>query len=161
MDSAKAVALVARNGGSILDYVPMLRAKRRGITEALPVLCISTTAGTGSEVTMFAVVTIPETKEKPGLGYPCMYAKVAIVDPELTVSVPEGHRGSRMVLFSRMENSLSNGDEFRTVFLPREEWFSNTPVALQRSIESSRRCRMHLASDSGYSSPWGPPHPAG
>ena len=111
MDTAKAIAMVAHNGGQIIDYLPGGKRANDQITESLPCICITTTAGTGSEVTFFSVVTIPETKEKPACGYPCMMAKVAIVDPELMLSVPKRVTASTGidVFFHAMETYLSKG----------------------------------------------------
>lgn len=90
MDAAKAVALVAKNGGSINDYILDGRKAKETLTETFPTICVTTTAGTGSEVTNIAVITDPITKEKPGFGHYCMYPNVSIVDPELTLTLPIG-----------------------------------------------------------------------
>lgn len=90
MDAAKAVALVAKNGGSINDYILDGRKAKENLTETFPTICVTTTAGTGSEVTNIAVITDPKTKEKPGFGHYCMYPNVSIVDPELTLTLPIG-----------------------------------------------------------------------
>ncbi|PAB58517.1 iron-containing alcohol dehydrogenase [Anaeromicrobium sediminis] len=112
MDAAKAIALVVANGGIIEDYLPGgERANMRGIKGALPIVAISTTAGTGSEVTMFSVITNPITKEKPGIGHRCLYPKVSIVDPELMVSVPKSITKNTGidVLFHAIEAYISKG----------------------------------------------------
>lgn len=90
MDAAKAVALVAKNGGSISEYILDGRKSKETLTETFPTVCVTTTAGTGSEVTNIAVITDPVTKEKPGFGHYCMYPNVSIVDPELTLTLPIG-----------------------------------------------------------------------
>ena len=163
MDSSKAIALVAKNGGSIYDYTPMTRAKRKNLTESLPVICISTTAGTGSEVTMFSVITIPETLEKPGMGYPCMYAKVAIVDPELTVSTPKGVTANVGidVFFHAMENYVSkSATEFTDIYSYKAmEWvIKYLPVAITEPKNMEARSALHLANViAGYSITIGTP----
>ncbi len=90
MDAAKAVALVAKNGGSISDYILDGKKAKKSLEDTFPTVCVTTTAGTGSEVTNIAVITDPVTKEKPGFGHYCMYPNVSIVDPDLTVTLPIG-----------------------------------------------------------------------
>ena len=90
MDAAKAVALVAKNGGSISDYILDGKKAKEKMTDTFPTICVTTTAGTGSEVTNIAVITDPVTKEKPGFGHYCMYPDVSIVDPDLTLTLPIG-----------------------------------------------------------------------
>lgn len=84
MDTAKAMAVLSAGGGRMRDYKVPAIADRAD----LPVICIPTTAGTGSEVTKFAVITDTETDEKMlvmGLG--CLPA-AAIIDYELTLAKP-------------------------------------------------------------------------
>lgn len=150
MDAAKAVAVVAKNGGRIDEYVPMVTATRKNLNESYPVMCISTTAGTGSEVTMFAVITIPETMEKPGLGYECMYPKVAIVDPELTVSMPASVTAEVGIdtFFHAMENYLSkSAHEFTDMYaLQAMKWvIEYLPIVVNDPGDIEARSYMHLA----------------
>ncbi len=111
MDSAKAIAFMAANGGSIMDFLPPdgARMSMEGVKDALPILAITTTAGTGSEVTMFTVITKEAQHEKPGIGHPSMYPTVSIVDPELMLTVPKKVTASTGmdVLFHAMEAYLS------------------------------------------------------
>jgi choline dehydrogenase len=87
MDTAKAVGVVANNGGSILDYE---WANPQPIKRRIPpTICIPTTAGTGSEVTLWAVITDPERKIKFNVGgTPLIGAWLALLDPELTLDLP-------------------------------------------------------------------------
>ncbi len=90
IDASKAIAIVATNDGNIWDYVygGTGGCQRIG-TNPLPVLAITTTAGTGSEVDAFSVITNEETNEKIGLGGDArLFPQTAIVDPELMTSVP-------------------------------------------------------------------------
>ncbi len=84
MDTAKAIAFMAKNEGDINDYI-MQRKTGEG---ALPVVTVSTTAGTGSEANCFAVLTNPATNDKKSLKNPAIFPKVAILDPELLTSQP-------------------------------------------------------------------------
>ncbi|MHB1697946.1 MAG: iron-containing alcohol dehydrogenase [bacterium] len=82
LDSAKAVAVAAKGNIPVWSYL------KTPASEALPVITIVSTSGTGSEVNRYSVMTNPETKEKPGFGYECMYPKEAIIDPEIMISMP-------------------------------------------------------------------------
>lgn len=82
LDSAKAIAVAARGNIPVWDYF------KTPALEALPVITIVSTSGTGSEVNRYSVITNTKTAEKPGLGYECMYPKEAIIDPELTLTMP-------------------------------------------------------------------------
>lgn len=90
MDAAKAMAAMATNEGDIWDYMSGGTGGGKSIIEkALPVICITTTAGTGSEADQWGVITNDETNEKIGFGgYDCLFPVLSIVDPELMVSVP-------------------------------------------------------------------------
>ena len=84
IDSAKAIALAAANSGNYWEYV-----KGREVeNDALPIVAIPTTAGTGTESDAWTVITNPETNEKIGFGIKQLFPTLSIVDPELMVSVP-------------------------------------------------------------------------
>jgi alcohol dehydrogenase class IV len=84
IDTAKAVAVMATNGGSIVDYKGPNKLQR----PKLPLVAVNTTAGTGSEVTRFAIITDPVTSVKMLLADPRLIPDVAIDDPLLTVTCP-------------------------------------------------------------------------
>ncbi len=89
MDCAKVSGLMATNPGQLWDYVQSGTGGRKAFEhDPLPLVAITTTAGTGSEVDAGGVITNPETKEKVGIGHPGSFPKLAIVDPELMLSVP-------------------------------------------------------------------------
>lgn len=88
IDTAKAVAALATNPGSALDYLEVIGQGRSLVEPPLPCLAIPTTAGTGAEVTRNAVLASPEHKVKVSLRHPLMLPRVALVDPELTYSMP-------------------------------------------------------------------------
>ncbi|MFN8529555.1 MAG: iron-containing alcohol dehydrogenase [Anaerolineae bacterium] len=88
LDAAKAIAALATNPGDPIDYLETI-GKGKGLKNApLPFIAIPTTAGTGSEVTRNAVLAAPEQRVKVSLRSPLMLARLAVVDPELTYSVP-------------------------------------------------------------------------
>ena len=89
-DASKMIAIMAKNPGTIWDYIGGGTAKGKPVENgALPIVAINTTAGTGSEIDPWAVTTNEETNEKIGWGIEDCFAKIVIEDPELTVSVPQ------------------------------------------------------------------------
>lgn len=87
MDAAKAIAVEAVHPGTSWDY---LYCKNTQPTpKTLPVVVVSTTSGTGSQVTQVAVVSNPEVREKSAIFNPMIYPKTCIIDPELMVTMPE------------------------------------------------------------------------
>lgn len=90
MDAAKAIALMAANDGDLWDYADGGTGKKMAPqNKAWPLVCITTTAGTGSEADQWGVITNEETNEKIGVGgYDCMFPVLSIIDPELMTSVP-------------------------------------------------------------------------
>jgi choline dehydrogenase len=85
MDTAKAARLVAGQGG------PYLRFAQGGVTyepPRIPLVCMPTTAGTGSEVSGGAVITDEATHRKAGIASPHLRAQHALVDPALTWGLP-------------------------------------------------------------------------
>jgi len=122
MDMAKGIAFSALNEGSIWDYV----FGRKIGTCALPIILIPTTAGTGSEANRTAVFTNPETNDKKGLVNPLIYPKVAIIDPQLMLTLPKrviAGPGAD-VLFHALESYISKNAH------PVSEMFSLRAIEL-------------------------------
>jgi alcohol dehydrogenase class IV len=88
LDAAKAIAILATNSGEPLDYLEVVGRGLPFEKAPLPFVAIPTTAGTGAEVTRNAVVLAPEQRVKASLRGGAMLAKVALVDPELTLNLP-------------------------------------------------------------------------
>ena len=84
LDAAKGVAVVLALGGKTWDYV----GRGKVTQEVIPVIAIPTTAGTGSEVTPYAIFKNPELNRKAGIISPYIFPKLAILDPEVTVGLP-------------------------------------------------------------------------
>ncbi len=84
MDTAKAAAVLLTNPGLAEAYVGLNVVKKPGV----PTIMIPTTAGTGSEVTFTAVFTNRQTKAKGGINSIHMFPDAALLDPELTLSLP-------------------------------------------------------------------------
>lgn len=84
MDTAKGCNFILTNGGEMKDYWGVGKATK----PMLPLIAIPTTAGTGSECQSFALISDEQTHQKMACGDPKAAAKVAILDPLLTVSQP-------------------------------------------------------------------------
>lgn len=87
LDSAKAISIVSSNEGYAWDYVNYPEGPRLIPFLNRPVICIPTTAGTGSEVNRYSVLSNPIRKEKMVIAHSLNYPRVAIIDPSLTVSM--------------------------------------------------------------------------
>ena len=111
MDASKAIALMATNGGDLWDYVQSGTGGRKTPErDPLPIVAITTTAGTGSETDSGGVITNPDTHEKTGIVSEKFFPVVAIVDPELMTSVPPkftAYQGFD-ALFHSTEGYISN-----------------------------------------------------
>lgn len=86
LDCAKGINFLLTNGGTVADYRGYGKAER----PMLPMTGIPTTAGTGSEAQSYAVLSDAETHAKMACGAPGAAFRVAILDPELTVTAPAG-----------------------------------------------------------------------
>jgi alcohol dehydrogenase len=84
MDVAKAIAVIAANKGKAVDFLGLNKVPKPG----LPKIMIPTTAGTGSEVTFTAVFVRKNLQKKEGMNSPHLYPELALLDPELTLSLP-------------------------------------------------------------------------
>ncbi len=84
IDAAKAASVLALQGGKAKDY----RGKGKIKAKCLPLITIPTTSGTGSEVTFSSVITDTDEDNKFTIKDPAIAAKVALIDPELTLTVP-------------------------------------------------------------------------
>ena len=85
MDAAKSIAFCAKNLGNIEDYI---FGVKKG-NEALPIVLVPTTCGTGSEGNSFSVITNSKTKDKKSLRDNLIIAKSSIIDPELMMTMPK------------------------------------------------------------------------
>ena len=88
MDAAKAISVEATHGKSCWEYL-FYKTPQPDYAQLLPIIAVSTTSGTGSQVTQVSVITHPETRDKSALYNNMLYPKVAIIDPELMLSVPK------------------------------------------------------------------------
>ncbi len=90
IDSAKSIAFMAANPGDYWDYVGGGTGKGLPmIAKPLPIVAITTTAGTGTEADPWTVITKEDTNEKIGFGNQFTFPVLSVVDPELMLTVPE------------------------------------------------------------------------
>jgi alcohol dehydrogenase class IV len=88
LDTGKAAAALMMNPGDPLDYLEVVGSGRPLQNASAAYIAIPTTAGTGSEVTRNAVITLPEKRIKVSLRSPYMLPRFAVIDPQLTYSLP-------------------------------------------------------------------------
>jgi len=151
LDTAKAISIVSSNEGSAWDYVRYPEGPRLIPYLSRPVICIPTTAGTGSEVNRYSVITNEIRKEKLVISHSLNYPRVAIVDPELTITMtPEltaitGFDALTHALESltnRVENFMAEEYSVRAIELIAR-WL---PVALEEPDNYEARERLAYAS---------------
>ena len=112
LDSAVAIAAMAVNEGELWDYVCGGTGKGKTLARpGLPIVTVTLTAGTGSEVNCWGVISNPDTREKIGFGDPRLTPVLAIVDPELTRTVPPRYTAFQGfdALFHHTEVMMSRG----------------------------------------------------
>ncbi len=86
IDAAKAVAVMSTNPGRIQDYMGLGKVTKPGV----PLIAVPTTAGTGSEATVYTIITDTEKSVKMLIGSPFLMPSAALVDPLLTLKMPRG-----------------------------------------------------------------------
>lgn len=84
LDVAKAISILITNGGKAEDYIGLGKIKKPGV----PKIMVPTTAGTGAEVTFTAVFINEKTRSKAGMNGDPLYPDAALLDPNLTISLP-------------------------------------------------------------------------
>lgn len=88
LDSGKALSALLTNPGELMDYLEVVGKGKPLQNKPCPLIALPTTSGTGTEVTKNAVIKVVDKKVKVSMRNPAMIPAVAIIDPELTVSVP-------------------------------------------------------------------------
>lgn len=112
LDASVAIAAMATNPGDLWDYVFGGTGKAMPLKNpGLPIVTITTTSGTGSEINCWGVISNPDTNEKIGFGAPELTPVLAIVDPELMRTVPAKYTAYQGfdALFHNTEVMISNG----------------------------------------------------
>lgn len=111
MDAAKAIAVAGAHDRPVRDFMVATEGQPLAPTDATwPVICATSTAGTSSELTPFAVITLPDLFQKSAIRSPYILPRVAIEDPELTYSAsPEVTATTGIdVLCHSLESYVSN-----------------------------------------------------
>jgi alcohol dehydrogenase class IV len=137
LDTGKAVAALLTNGGDPLDYLEVIGAGKKITKPSAPYVAVPTTAGTGAEVTKNAVLSSDEHHVKVSLRSHLMLPRVALVDPELTHSMPPAVTASTGLdaLTQVIEPFVSKGSNGLTDLLCRD--------GIQRAARSLRRAFQH------------------
>lgn len=158
IDCAKAVAIMMKSSGDLWDYGYTGTGGQREVEDALPVVTVSTTCGTGTESDQYCVITNEETGEKLDFTANQIFPKVSFIDPELMLSLPknftifQGFDG----LFHAEECYVCNGHANRMVDLYAKESVHtvNTwlPKVLENPDDVESRSELAYACDilSGY-----------
>lgn len=147
IDAAKAVSVLAIQGGKVKDY----KGKDKIKNSCLPLIAIPTTAGTGSEVTFSSVITDTEENYKFTIKSPAIAAKISLIDPELTLTLPP------LVTASTGMDALTHAIEGYTANVTEpiaealglyavELIASNIKVAVNNGEDIQARCGMMLGS---------------
>lgn len=147
LDAAKGIAVLSRNDGGLSDYFGIEKLKN----EPLPIIAIPTTAGTGSEVTRYAVITDWQAKTKKVVNSYRLLPKVAIVDPTLTLGMSSSLTAfTGMDAFSHaLEGYLSNNANQLTEIFSIEAMkiiIENLPEVLKKPDDLTLRKNMSFAS---------------
>ncbi|RPH60418.1 MAG: iron-containing alcohol dehydrogenase [Chloroflexi bacterium] len=137
LDTGKAIAALLTNPGEPYDYLEVVGRGQALVNPSAPMIAIPTTAGTGSEVTRNAVLAATQQKVKVSLRSPWMLPRLAIVDPELTYSLPPAVTASTGLdaLTQVIEPFLSNAANPMTDALCRE--------GMRRAARSLRQACEH------------------
>jgi alcohol dehydrogenase class IV len=146
LDAAKAIALMAVNQGDVRAFFSGLRPEN----EPFPVVAIPTTAGTGSEVTPYTVITDMKESDKFAFGLPSLFPQLAILDPDLTVSLPEAVTIDTGLdaLSHAIESCFSRRRSPCTDLLAREaveRIYANLPLVREQPEHVEARAQMQLA----------------
>ena len=147
IDSAKSIAVMATNEGDYWDYISGGTGKGKPVLNApLPIIAITTTAGTGTEADPWAVVT--NGNEKIGFGYDRTFPALSIVDPELMTSVPAdltAYQGFD-ALFHSTEGYLNNtANEMSDLFALRSISLIGKSLAAAVRNGSNEEARTDVA----------------
>ena len=157
MDCTKCIALMMTNPGTIWDYSLSLHGgKKDALYAASPIVAITKSAGTGSEVDMASVITDEATQEKTGIFFESMFPCLSVVDSRLMMSVPQKFTAYQgMDAFFHAAESMINKNEHtmgRMFALQAIELIAkNLPKAYHDGSDREARTNMALANTlAGY-----------
>ncbi|WP_279030058.1 iron-containing alcohol dehydrogenase [Bilophila wadsworthia] len=149
LDSATAISAMATNEGDLWDYVCGGTGKGKPLSRpGLPVVTITLTAGTASEINCWGVISNPETQEKIGFGDPMLNPVLAIVDPELMRTIPARYTAYQGfdALFHNTEVMMSNGVNILSETIALSA-IRNIAMYLPRAVRNGHdlEAREHIA----------------
>lgn len=149
LDSAVAISAMATNPGDLWDYVQGGTGKGQPlVNKGLPIVTIATTAGTGSEINCWGVISNQETNEKIGFGNPALVPVLSIVDPELMKTVPPKYTAYQGfdALFHNTEVMMSKGVNIMSETLALSA-IENIAKYLPRAVKDGNdlEAREHVA----------------
>ena len=157
LDASKMIAAMITNEGDLWDYSLSAQGGKKWFTQnAVPVICVSMSAGTGSEMDYGGVVSDDEKGEKTALFHPSMQPYISVVDSDLTMSVPANFTAYQGIdaLFHAAETVINKNVH------PMAEMFAlkaielvahNLPQAYTNGKDREARATVHLASSlAGY-----------
>jgi len=157
MDCAKCIGLMMVNEGDLWDYAFSQKGGKKDFVRPMaPLVAITTSAGTGSEVDMFSVISNDEMEEKTGVFDRSMFPTISVVDSDLMMSVPSKFTAYQgMDAFFHAAESVINTKEH-----PMGEMFAlkaieliaeNLPKAYADGTDREARSNMALANSlAGY-----------
>ncbi len=145
MDCAKGINFVYSNGGEMKDYWGVGKAMR----EMLPMIAIPTTAGTGSEMQSFALISDPNTHVKMACGDSKASCRIAILDPKITLTQPSAVTALSGVdaLSHALETYVTKKRNPVSLIFSREAWrllASNFKTVIQEPDNLEARAAMQL-----------------
>lgn len=180
MDCSKGIAVIATNEGELWDYVTIGSGKGHPIAvRPLPIVAITTTAGTGSETDNSGVITKEDTFEKAFIGDASLFPVLAIVDPELMATVPPAFTAYQGfdALFHSTEGYIAGGAnlmsdmyaltaiEHLAKYLPRavkdgKDMEARTHVAWGNTLSGAVMCLTLITSEHAMEHALSAYHPA-
>ena len=151
IDSAKSIAVMAKNPGDYWDYIGSGSGKGQPVSNGvLPIVAVTTTAGTGTEADPWTVITHEERHEKIGFGIPETFPCISIVDPELMITVPPlltAYQGFDAFFhaaegyISKIANPVSDMYELKSIALLNKY----LPAAVKNGSDIEARTNVALA----------------
>lgn len=180
MDCSKGIAVMATNDGELWDYVTIGSGKGHPIAvRPLPIVAVTTTAGTGSETDNSGVITKEDTFEKAFIGDASLFPVLAIVDPELMATVPPAFTAYQGfdALFHSTEGYIAGGAnlmsdmyaltaiEHLAKYLPRavkdgKDMEARTHVAWGNTLSGAVMCLTLITSEHAMEHALSAYHPA-
>lgn len=147
MDTAKGVRILATNGGNIFDYDNSPTGGKVFRKQGLYLICVPTTAGTGSEVTPYAIITNKKENRKATITSARNYPEAALLDPELTLGLPKGITASTGM--DAFAHALGGYTSNRVIGAPGSTVYTDT-LALKAMELIARYLRTAVHCGSNY-----------